>query len=191
MIFLTSPDIEINGIKLTAVRDVALHVEVEQIDVTPSIIVEPDPKWTFRDSCGHFHAFSDAESNDPLPTLRRQETEEGSYDEDEGDTWTKVTVWYECRICDAKVEPKWIESIPTYREYATGRKRWRFEVTVPNGTPLPRKGDFCTVRVFEPEHEFFGVGIVAGGPGYSGMGSMIRVTIHGSGPLGRRTRADA
>ena len=184
MIKFRTIEIEINGVELADARDASMSVETEEIDITPAMIVEPDRRWTFRDPAGHFHAFSNGQESEPYPTLQRR-TREIERVED-GDEWTETRVWFECRICRAIVEPKMIESIATHRETAPGRTSWNVEVTVTNGTPLPRNGDLCTVRMCEPTHEFFGVATVVSSR-YSGMGSMVRVMLYGAGPLGLRT----
>lgn len=186
MIKFKTVKMEINGVELTDARDASMSVEVEQIDVTPAMIVEPDRTWTHRDASGHFHAFSNGQESEPYPTLQRRTREVERFSEDDGEEWTDTLVWFECRICRVEVAPKMIESVTTHRETRPGRSSWHVEVSVTNGTPLPRNGDLCTVRLCEPTHEFFGVASVVSSR-YSGMGAMVRVMLYGAGPLGLRT----
>lgn len=172
-------EVEINGWKAEG----GLSVETEAIDVTPAIKVRPDTTWTYTDPAGHFHAFSDLEDDTPLPTLDRKERAI-EHDDPDDEAWTEYESWYECRICHAVVEPVWIETASTFREFAPGRTSWTVQASGPDDASAPRSGDEVMVRVREPHHEAFGVGIVYKVERVAA--SAIRLTIAGAGPLGRR-----
>lgn len=153
------------------------EVENEKIDVTPERTTKPDPKWSYVDRQGHYHAFSDDE-HDLLPTLR------GVFDED-----VPSAVAYRCRICNFEVIPEWITQRSTVRIYAPGRMSWRVELLAhwPNIDPL-MNGTSVSVRIEEDGDILFGVGLLqATGAGVNDAGVIEwRGQIIGNGALGTR-----
>lgn len=171
--------------------DASLILSVEQIDVTPAIKVEPNMKWTMTDAKGHFHAFSTDEDH-PLPTLVRKETSTTEQDED-GDEWENVHVWYECGICAEQIEPLWTETPTVFREVAPGQKSWIVEATANGpGAMLMNQLNVTHNRVSVRMHgfatEMFGIGqLVTDSLGTTDF-SILRWTgrVLGIGPLGKR-----
>lgn len=156
---------------------------VELIDVTPAFdTYGPDPKWTFTDSKGHFHAAS-ADQDHPWPTLEQRFHEHGDPD-DPDDVWT--TSYFVCSICEAEIEPNMIViKSAGWREEAPGRKSWNAMIEVMNGTPL-YTGDKVSFRALVgDEQEIFGVAIVTGVE-YRALNAVMVINLEGVSPLGTR-----
>jgi hypothetical protein len=182
----------INGMDLA--YQCAWEVSSDPIDVTPSLIVKPDMKWSHSDSKGHYHAFSeDKEEN--LPTLfRRQIEHEHSEPADEDgfvETWTNIEVTWHCRICEEVVNPKWNEYTNTHRVLAPGRMSWRVDLrVVGSNTRLVKEltKTQVSVQVIEGDYVLFGVGMLDTTGVAKGDDDHIRWfgSVYGNGPLGRR-----
>lgn len=122
---------------------------------------KPDPKWTFTDDQGHFHAFVE---DGGLPTLDRTVIDApcdgscGGVCQGEGYTITKYT----CRICGQQIEPNWIPDVEarTVGIPLPGMKS--ASVTIRGDRRLlARRGSEVTVRAVAPSgQEFIGVGVV-------------------------------
>lgn len=174
-------------------------VETEQIDVTPAQTIKPDMGWSHVDRNGHYHAFSDRES-DQLPTLKRENIEH-QHNEDEGDgyveTWTSIEIVYRCRICNDRVEPRWNAYHSTHRVTAPGRMSWQVEVrgTGSNAEALHALDDhMVSVRVEDSGNVIFGVGLLKG-VGASGVSPDQPLRwigyVYGNGPFGTRKGNEA
>lgn len=135
-----------------------LVVETEVIDVTPMTKVEPDLKWTYVDARGHFHAFT---HDGNLPTLL-VETIEHLYDEDEPEEGTWCERIMKCRICHDVIEPRYTETVPTWRETAPGRKSWTLTVQWPGDLLLPTPSELVSVRIKVSDREYFGIAMCTG-----------------------------
>lgn len=166
---------------------VALNVSTEPIDVTPAMIVKPDPEWETTDASGHFHAFSESKE-DPLPTLDRK-TRMIEYGDPEEEVWDEIEEWWECRLCGERVEPKWIRTPTVSRELAPGRKSWIVTLSRPwdNRLPARHTGEPVSVRVLTEHREYFGVGMITNSRS-TGLNSGQSVTIVGTSSLGQRKR---
>lgn len=156
-----------------------LKITQERIDIS-TLGSKPDPKWTFIDVAGHFHARSE---DGELPTLigRREHVGcDGSCDLDDCEGYD-VTHWH-CRICDEEIQPGVIPG-PHYGTMP-GRIDWEVAVqTVING-----HGEVSVVYRSE-RVEYFGVAIpgdVRIETGFDGS-ARGRTVLHGVSPLGRRT----
>lgn len=163
-----------------------LDVHQEWIDVSTLSAWKPDPKWTYVDRLGHFHAWGD---DGNLPTLDRRTRHvdpvvsdeiDDDPDPDDCDDDGYDESFHACRICDEEIEPKYV---PAPRDRSMpGLKTWTIEVdqTLTCGTQV-------SVVATTPGSTAFGVGVVTtvSSPG-SGT---VRSTIAGSGDLGIRTRS--
>jgi hypothetical protein len=138
-----------------------LVVETEMIDVTLLTKVEPDLKWTYVDARGHFHAFT---HNGELPTLLVETiehvSEDSTCDEDLWETWSERIM--KCRICRDVIEPRYTETIPTWRETAPGRKSWTLTVRWPGDLLLPTPSELVSVRIKVSDREYFGIAMCTG-----------------------------
>lgn len=132
------------------------YVIEQDVEIVRSdIATKPDPKWTFTDDQGHFHAFT-AEGG--LPTLRDEIVDVpcdgscGGVCDGEGYTIIK----HACRICGQEIEPG---RIPDPYSEIPGRKS--AAVTVRSSVPLDHRGEEVTVRATGPDgREMIGVGII-------------------------------
>lgn len=164
---------------VSAIR-ATLSVHQETVDVSTNL-PQPDPRWTFVDEAGHFHARS---ADGTLPTLNdrveHRDCDGACGGVCEGDGYD-VTV-YLCRICGVRVSPGTVPG----PHYATtpGLSSWEIRAVV--AVP-PQPGAEVSVR-FDTQGGgcLFGVGIVhrldveGGGPR-----PRITVELAGTGPLGR------
>lgn len=155
------------------------EVETEQIDVTLEYTTKPDPEWSAIDRQGHYHAFTDDDKNNILPTLR------GGFDE------AKDEVVYRCRICNARVRPGWVTTRATARVYAPGRMSWQVELRA--GRPHARllqemNGTSVSVRIEEDGTTMFGLGLLRTIGAGVGSDGEIKWSgcVYGNGPLATR-----
>lgn len=171
--------VSINGGEPVAAQ---LRITQERIDVSTNL-PKPDPRWSFTDAAGHFHAYTEEETTPTLIVRMVHMPCDGSCGgvcDDEGYDATH----YHCRICDEEIEPGTIPG-PHY-DTMPGLMSWEIAAMVPlNG----RAG--VSVR-FEPTagaFEYFGVAlpgevtIQGGSDGITG-----RTMLHGVTELGRRTK---
>lgn len=108
--------------------DCKLTVEREMINVGPSLgASKPDPKWTFTDTRGHYHAFSEdpftESESELLPTVFHKTEPDDTEDDD-------IRSWYECRLCKEIVTPRFV---PDYRAMSStsipGPIHWQVWIT--------------------------------------------------------------
>lgn len=174
-----------NGEPVTGTLTVEHNVEIVR-----SLGPKPDPKWSFVDAAGHFHAFDQNGERRPYPTLTRKsrhhdcdgfhtvDTIDNEDEECEG--WDET--YYVCRICDEEIEPG---EIPGPHETQIAHPdQWRVETV---GADLwNRLGGNVTVRATNGETVHFGVALVTSCRSADDP-SMCAATLLGNGPLGRRT----
>lgn len=132
--------------------DVLIEQNIEY--VTSAYASKPDPKWSFTDGAGHFHAFTKAKDRSELPTLRAEEVPcDGAC----GDPEDTVTV-YRCIICGETVEPGYI---PDYDAMTRGFPipgPKRAEVTV--FADGPHGNRTVSLRIKAGDMEMIGIGEV-------------------------------
>lgn len=161
----------------------AVSIEVESVDVTPLMTVEPDMGWQHVDSNGHWHAFSD---DGELPTLQRESRPVPDCEADDEDPDLEIV--FTCRACGEEVDPVWKQYRTTYRVYEPGRLAWRVDLrAVGYEADLLRslRGKSVSIRVIEAKETTFGVGVVK----LIGLGSLgLEVQILGTSPLGKRKK---
>lgn len=169
------------------------EVSNEPIDVTPMTTIDPDREWTYTDSQGHWHAFSD-DKETILPTLFRRQTDHEHQEPPDEDgwveTWTSTEVTWHCRICAEVVTPKWIERTNTHRVLMPGRMSWRVEVrAVGDNCEILHELDSqqVSVRLIDGNHTLFGVGLLKElGASPSSNGHRWFGCVYGNGALGTR-----
>lgn len=154
-----------------------LRITQERIDISTRG-PKADPKWTFTDAAGHFHARSD----DELPTLIARPVHvpcDGSCGGICGGEGTEV-IRYHCRICEEEIKPGQIPG-PHYAIMA-GRVDWEIAVQ----TMVDGRGEVSVV--FRTGQDgYFGVAVpnemhVERGPDGHVQG---RTMLHGATMLGR------
>lgn len=142
------------------VPSATLDVTTEVIDVTPLMKVEPDPRWTYVDARGHFHAF---DHEGELPTLKVENIPHRS-EPDPDDEYDEPYEWneriFKCRICDDVIEPRYTESQSTWKETAPGRTSWEVEARWPDDVLLPTPSEIVSIRIKTTDREWFGLGMV-------------------------------
>lgn len=146
----------LNGIEV-GVCDLTIEREVIVVN---SLSPKSDPKWTYVDRLGHFHAYSDREDDGyrRYPTLKATTIEEpcdgscGGICGGEGYTRTE----YSCLICAEVIKPSLIPGPHTAT--VPGRYDWSAEVR--GGVP-PTAFDRVSFRLASPTGDtWFGVGVV-------------------------------
>lgn len=149
-----------------------LTVETEQIDVTPSVETKPDPKWTYTDPAGHFHAWTDSGE---LPTLTTRTEHVPCGDDDCCEGYDEP--YYVCAICGVEVEPGTITTTPSSRRYEPGRKSWTVKV---QGHVTAER---VSVRIAAEDRTVFGIATPVD---VDPSGTGARTTLVGVSPLGYR-----
>lgn len=164
-----------------------LNIETEQIDITMGRdTYKLDPKWTFVDKSGHFHAVT---GDGKLPTLEQYEKHlncDGSCAgvcSDDGYTETR----YRCRACRKRVKPgRVIDQAGGVTRTMPGRTSWFLAVESLDKPPVGRVSIRCTSTGLAGR-DWFGLadGRVAGS---SSAGSDVRWSweAYGVTELGRR-----
>lgn len=75
-------------------------------DAVPVRGPRPDASWHHFDARGHFHTFA---ADGTLPTLERRTVQDDPDPEDDfGYAYLPVRTWFECRICAAEVNPRFL-----------------------------------------------------------------------------------
>jgi hypothetical protein len=151
------------------------------VEVVTTMGPKPDPRWSFVDSHGHFHAFDQSNEREPYPTLAAKTRHHGcdvhiapEMDDDECEGWDET--YYVCRICAEEIEPG---QIPGPHEHQVEHPvEWQVEIYADRSMPYPGSGD-RSVRVTMGDTEYFGIAIVMS----ANDGS---ATLVGKGPLGQR-----
>lgn len=179
----------LNGFRMAV--HASLIVEIERLDVTTQYKMSPDMKWTFTDARKHYHAFSEGEE-DRFPTLDTGSEHVPCSDPENCGCEGYSQAIYNCKLCGEKIEPRWITTENQWREYAPGRKSWRFEIDCPTALGCEHlikwHGSLVTAVLETPEKHFFGIGFV--NPSEIATGDFETRTwsgiIAGHGPLGSR-----
>jgi hypothetical protein len=121
-----------------------LNIETEQIDITMGRdTYKLDPKWTFVDKAGHFHAVTGAGN---LPTLERYEKHIGC-DGTCGGTCdgTLTETRYRCRACGKRVKPGFVVDVPGgQRRTMPGLTSWLLDVQAHEEPPSGKVSIRCT-----------------------------------------------
>lgn len=160
-----------------------LSVENES-DTAWTDLPEPDPRWTFVDAAGHFHA-RDAEGG--LPTLEivseHVDCDGSCGGQCRGEGYTVGRAF--CRICREEVVPG---SIPGPHEVVVANRR-SWSVFVEDGPVFESRR--VSVRVeFEGRPTMFGVAQVESCSGGIGGGG-AKTRLRGEGPLSVMAKAPA
>jgi hypothetical protein len=173
---------EVNGIPVWSVD---LETGYDEVEVTTLRATMPDPAWEFRDSQGHYHAFT---GDGKLPTLELRLKEHiPCHDYDEcGCPGTDVMANY-CRICGDEVEPQRIPDLD--RKFIPGRSFWSARVS---GAML-RQGSEVTLMFYGagpdgvlPARQRVMFGIARVTDLILEMDQPARARLDGIGPLGER-----
>lgn len=167
----------INGAEPVAAQ---LKVTQERIDISTRG-PKPDPRWSYTDTAGHFHARAE---DGELPTLlarREQLPCDGSCGGVCGGEGYEITI-HSCRICGEEIAPGMIPG-PHYGTMP-GMIDWELVVQ----KPLNRQGEVSVVFRNSDSSEHLGVAVV-GDVYMESFGDRVRgrTTLHGVSPLGRRT----
>ncbi len=142
---------------------------------------QADPKWSFIDQAGHFHAY---DQDEKLPTLRN-EPEHIDCDGGCGGLCEGYeTPRYLCRICGEEVTPG---PVPGPHQFAVnGPAEWTVHARGEGGL-RPQPGEQVSVRIVDREGILFGVARVCGGTIWSmdEQAMEFEVELAGEGPLSR------
>lgn len=103
--------------------DGLLDIDTDLIDVSTlgSGSMQLDPKWFDVDVNNHFHAYSNYDKDNPLPTLKIETEEREYWCSDCLDHHKEITTSYHCVICEVVVTPKKILKIEPSIRYIQGR----------------------------------------------------------------------
>lgn len=166
-----------------------LMVEAEKIDVSTNL-PRADKDWSFVDSNGHFHAYSQAAEGQHgrYPTLytRIEEVSCGDPDHDADCDGANITHWL-CVVCDEEVVPGKIDG--PFIEYIDGPLIWSAKIQVPaeRAFRLVNAHEKVILRVqSENGREAFGVGVVSGDYTFTSGDEYVALTVRDAGPLGER-----
>lgn len=141
----------------------------------------PDPKWTFTDAQGHFHAYAKG-----FPTLDMEMVHvdcDGSCGGTCGGEGFHETHYY-CRICREEITPGTIAG--PHQSTVSGPTSWTVRVKG-EGRPSLLLDESVSVRIVDSEGALFGVARVANKNIWS-MGDVggFEVELVGEGPLKRQ-----
>lgn len=158
-----------------------------QVEMVTSISPKADPKWTFTDAAGHFHAYDqtpDAYSRYPTLRIRVEEVPCSHADHDEDCDGANI-IHYHCRICDEEITPGLIPG--PHSEPLYGRYEWSAKVTVSADEWFALSGEGfagqpVSVRAEFSSHEAFGIARIGA---VNGSTDRLTVDLIGDGPLGR------
>src|ERR1044072_6659554 len=143
------------------VHNATLTITTETIEVSRATdTMKPDPKWSYVDTQGHYHATS-KDNSDPWPTLDVRTTD--LWDEEDEEEPVEYNIVR--TICGATVEPRMIvdKLASSLSEFEPGHKSCSADFQFVNGELCLTHGQTVSVRAVIPGHsDVFGVGIVAG-----------------------------
>ena len=145
---------------------------------------EPDPRWTFVDAAGHFHA-RDAEGELPTLVSKAEHVDcDGSCGgQCRGEGFTSVR-WH-CPLCGEEVVPG---TVPGPHELVVARRR-SWSVFVENA-PVFGSGRVSVRFEYDGKPTMFGVARVESSSG-RGDGGAANVKLRGEGPLSVMAEAAA
>lgn len=157
-----------------------LQIEYEAIDISTLLpSYKPDPKWTYVDKAGHFHAITKDGKYPTLESYTKHRRCPGGC----GDFGCEGTyeTRYRCRVCAKRVRPGSIEEgFQGMVRKAPGRMDWTVEV---HAQWPPDTAGEAVARVVSGDRTWFGV--VRYGRASSGPDG-VQYVLHGISELGER-----
>jgi hypothetical protein len=154
--------------------EVTIEQDVEM--VRSEYASKPDPKWTFTDERGHFHAFA---QGGELPTLSRENVPVPCDGSCGGICEGYVAHRYTCLICGQEIEPHWIPDSIARTVGIPIERRKTATVVVYADRIIARTSDKVSIRVVADGLELIGIGAIDGLSGsMSSEDQWTETTIH-------------
>jgi len=102
-----------------------LMIDRQAVDVTTIRKVKPDPRWTYVDAAGHWHAY---DKGGGLPTLRSETQHVECDNADHGVCDGYERTVHRCVVCGEAVTPGKVTAYSDGYELIPGSEIWRVDV---------------------------------------------------------------